>query len=84
MVIGEMVTVDDQWGDFIVNEVHQERKTAGLMIVTSHPVKPKEVLSSILAAPRTNTEDAHQLFNSRLCDVLSSQARRPVNEVQLK
>lgn len=40
---GEMITVDDQRGDFIVHEVHRERKTADLLILTAHPVKLKEV-----------------------------------------
>jgi hypothetical protein len=40
---GEMVTVNDQRGEFIVHEVHPERKTADLMVVTAHPVKLKDV-----------------------------------------
>lgn len=45
---GEMVTLDDQRGEFILDEVHPQRQTADLMVVTPNPVKLKDIAISDL------------------------------------
>jgi hypothetical protein len=55
--VGEMVTIDDQRGEFIVQKVHPESRTADLMVVTAHPVKLKDVPVSDLNKNGTGEPD---------------------------
>lgn len=57
--VGEMVTVGDQLGEFIVHEIHDERKTADLMVITTHPVKLKGVPITELNKNAKNDLMAH-------------------------
>jgi len=50
--VGELVTVDDQRGVYVVHQVHPERSTADLMAITEHPVKLKDVPVSDLNIER--------------------------------